>query len=85
MKKQNIYSQWKTSRMQVPVPDRFTASVMQQIQTTIRPAENDQPADTFHLHSRLSRIIAAWGMILLGLARIGYILANLLQSQILVH
>lgn len=85
MKKQDIYNQWKNHRMQVPVPNQFTVSVMQQVQATARQNDAELTDDKYNSYNRLTRIIVSGGMILLGLFRIGYILANLLQSQVLVH
>jgi hypothetical protein len=85
MKKERVYRQWKEHRRQVPVPDHFTGSVMQRVMAMPRENKAEPPTENFDLQNRLTRLSAAGGLILLGLFRILYILANLLQPQLLMR
>ena len=85
MTQHDIYSQWKTRRKKVTVPDRFTAAVMQQVKAEALQNKEALPDGTVIFQNRLTEIITAGGMVLLGLFRLFYIIASLFQSQMLVH
>lgn len=85
MKAEQIYHQWKSYRSQMVVPENFTADVMQRINIAATCCDNESDVFAFEISGRLARWSAAGGLILLGLFRIFFILANLLQPQLLMH
>lgn len=80
----NLYGQWKTHRRQIVVPERFTIDVMQHIRMATDPENNEYPLGSVNLQSRLVRWSAAGGLILLGVFRILFIIANLMRPQMLM-
>ena len=85
MEKEKIYNRWKAYRKAVPVPGEFSDSVMHQIAAMPQEDSREFLIDKLDPQNRLARMGAAGGLILLGLFRILYILANLIQPQLLVH
>ena len=85
MKEENrLYDQWKTQRRQIVVPEYFTADVMQHIRIATAPESNEYPLGSVNLQSRLVSWSAAGGLILLGVFRILFIIANLMRPQMLM-
>jgi len=85
MKEENpLYDQWKTHRRQIVVPDHFTADVMQHIRIATAPENNEYPFGAVNRQSRLVSWSAAGGLILLGVFRILFIIANLMRPQMLM-
>lgn len=85
MKEENrLYDQWKTQRRQINVPEHFTTDVMQHIRIVTAPESNEYPLGSVSLQSRLVSWSAAGGLILLGVFRILFIIANLMRPQMLM-
>lgn len=84
MKKETVYNQWKAYRRQVVVPEHFTTDVMQRIGSAAIERNDEFPAGLLDLSDCLVRWSAAGGLILVGLFRIFFIVANLLQPHLLV-
>lgn len=85
MQEEDIYREWKTRRRRVPVPEHFTAGVMQRIETIAPTSDHEFPVGIFDVSDRLLRWSTAGGLILLGLFRILVIIANLLRPQLLLQ
>jgi hypothetical protein len=81
MEKNDFYAQWKEHRRHVPVADHFTNSVMAAIEKQRPGEEYELPPGLFDFPNRLTRWSAAAGLMLLGVFRILYIAANLLQAN----
>jgi hypothetical protein len=84
MKQENVYTQWKAYRRQVVVPDHFTTDVMQRIGSVEIERNDEFPAGLLDLPGCLVRWSAAGGLILVGLFRLFFIVANLLQPHLLM-
>lgn len=84
MKKETIYTQWKESRRQIPVPEGFAAGVMARIENQTPNEEIDRPVGLTDIQFRLMQWSMAAGLVLLGLFRIFYIAANLLRTNLLM-
>jgi hypothetical protein len=85
MKEENpFYDHWKTHRRQIVVPEHFTADVMQHIRIATAPENNECPLELVDRQSRLVSWSAAGGLILLGVFRILFIIANLMRPQMLM-
>lgn len=85
MKDEKIYHQWKSHRRQVVASEHFTAEVMQRIQAVATANDSEPGIVAFDRSGRLARWGTAGGLVLLGLFRLFYILAHLLQPQLLMH
>jgi hypothetical protein len=81
MGKKDIYTQWKEYRRYVPVPENFSDGVMAAIEANVPSGEDELPAGLTELSNRIARWGAAAGLVMLGIFRILYIAANLLQAN----
>jgi len=81
MKEETLYTQWKENRRQVPVPERFAAGVMAKIENQVQTDGYELPVGLTDIHDCLMQWSVAAGLVLLGLFRIFYIAANLLQAN----
>ncbi len=81
MKKEDLYTQWKAYRQNVPVPDHFAGTVMAAIENRAPKGEEELPAILTDLSNRMTRWGVAAGLVMLGLFRLLYIAANLLRAN----
>jgi hypothetical protein len=81
MKKEDVYTQWKAYRRDVPVPEDFASGVMAAIENQKPIHDNELPAGLTAFSNRITRWGAAAGLVMLGIFRILYIAANLLQAN----
>lgn len=81
MRKEDLYTQWKAHRQNVPVPDHFAGTVMAAIEKQPPRGEEELPAALTDLSNRITRWGVAAGLVMLGLFRLVYIAVNLLRAN----
>jgi hypothetical protein len=81
MKKEDLYTQWKAYRQNVPVPDHFANTIMAAIENQAPRGEEELPAALTDLSNRITRWGVAAGLVMLGLFRLLYIAINLLRAN----
>ena len=84
MEKEDFYIQWKAYRRNVSVPENFAGGVMAAIENQRIEEEFELPAALTGIRGRLLQWSAAASLLLLGIIRIAFIAANLLQANSLV-
>ncbi len=82
MDREKMIHKWKQNRRSVAVPGDFSAGVMAEIQARKVEPARDTPSDDITFSSRLLRWATAWGLALLGLFRILYIVINLCRPHL---
>ena len=82
MDREKIIHQWQEKRKGVTVPENFSAGVMAEIQTRKAEPVYDAPCDDIRFSNRFFEWAAASGLVLLGLFRILYIVANLFRPHL---
>ncbi len=83
MKKETIYTQWKDHRRQIPVPEGFATAAMARIEHRVPKEAFERPGELIDFPNRLLQWSAAAGLVFLGVFRVFYIAANLLQANLL--
>jgi hypothetical protein len=81
MKKEDVYTQWKAHRQNVPVPEHFASTVLAAIENRPPRGEEELPAALTDLSNRITRWGVAAGLVMLGLFRLVYIAVNLLRAN----
>jgi hypothetical protein len=81
MEKKDFYIQWKEYRRDVPVPDKFAGGVMAAIESQGVEEEFELSTALSGNQKRLLQWSAAASLLLLGIMRIAFIAANLLQAN----